>query len=143
MDGANVEIREAVGEENFFLFGLAAAQVQVQLSSGYQPWQIIESDPELRQVLDLIDSVLFSHGDRQQLAPLTSKLRGQDPFLVCTDCGAYLDCQDTVEARYRDTEQWTWMSILNVARIGRFSSDRATREYAEGIWRVQPVPVKG
>jgi starch phosphorylase len=87
--------------------------------------------------------LFLSAYDRQQLAPLTSKLRGQEPFLVCTDYGAYLDCQDTVEARYRDTEQWTRMSILNVARIGRFSSDRAIREYAEGIWRVQPVPVKG
>jgi starch phosphorylase len=143
LDGANVEIREAVGEDNFFLFGLTAAQVQARQDSGYQPWQVIESDPELQHVLELIDSGLFSHGDKQLFASLTGKLRGQDPYLVCADFRAYLDCQDAVEARYRDAEQWTRMSILNVARIGRFSSDRAIREYAEDIWRVQPVSVKG
>lgn len=143
LDGANVEIREAVGADNFFLFGLTAAQVQERLSSGYQTGQVIESDPELRHVLDLIDSGLFSHGDRQLFAPLTSKLRGEDPYLVCADYRAYLDCQDAVETCYRDTEQWTRMSILNVARIGRFSSDRAILEYAEDIWRVKPVSVKG
>jgi starch phosphorylase len=141
LDGANVEIREAVGEENFFLFGLTAAQVQERLSGGYRPGQAVESDPELRHALDLIDSGLFSHGDRQLFAPLTGNLRGQDPYLVCADYRAYLDCQDNAGAQYRDTEHWTRMSILNVARIGRFSSDRAIREYADEIWRVQPVPI--
>jgi starch phosphorylase len=143
LDGANVEIREAVGEENFFLFGLTASQVQERLDSGYQPWQVIESDPELQHVLDLVDSGLFSHGDRQLFTSLTSKLRRQDPYLVCADFRAYLDCQGAVDVSFRDTEQWTRMSILNVARIGRFSSDRAIREYARDIWRVQPVSVKG
>jgi glycogen phosphorylase len=143
LDGANVEIREAVGEENFFLFGLTASQVQERLNTGYQPWQVVDNDPELRHALDLIDSGLFSHGDRQLFAPLTGNLRGQDPYLVCADYRAYLDCQDSVDAHYRDIEPWTRMSILNVARIGRFSSDRAIREYAEEIWRVQPVSVKG
>jgi starch phosphorylase len=142
LDGANVEIREAVGEENFFLFGLTASQVQEQLNAGYQPWQVVDNDPELRHALDLIDSGLFSHGDRQLFAPLTGKLRGQDPYLVCADYRAYLDCQDSVDAQYRDPERWTRMTILNVARIGRFSSDRAIREYAEEIWRVQPVRIK-
>jgi len=96
----------------------------------------------LRHALDLIDSGLFSHGDRQLFAPLTGKLRGQDPYLVCADYRAYLDCQDSVDAQYRDPERWTRMTILNVARIGRFSSDRAIREYAEEIWRVQPVRIK-
>ncbi len=141
LDGANVEIREAVGEENFFLFGLTAAQVQERLSGGYQPWRLVEGDPELRHALDLIDSGLFSHGDRQLFAPLTGNLRGQDPYLVCADYSAYLDCQDDAGAQYLDTEQWTRMSILNVARIGRFSSDRAIREYAEEIWRIQAVPI--
>jgi starch phosphorylase len=142
-DGANVEIREAVGEENFFLFGLTAAQVQERLNNGYQAWPVVEGDPELRHALDLIDSGLFSHGDRQLFAPLTGKLRGQDPYLVCADYRAYLDCQDNAGALYRDTEHWTRMSILNVARIGRFSSDRAIREYAEEIWKVRPVSVAG
>ena len=143
LDGANVEIREAVGEENFFLFGLTAAQVQERLRDGYQPDRMIEGDPELRHALELIEAGFFSHGDPQLFAPLTRKLRGEDPYLVCADYRAYLDCQDTVDTCYRDAEQWTRMSILNVARIGRFSSDRAIREYARDIWRVQPVPVRG
>jgi len=143
LDGANVEIRDAVGEENFFLFGLTADQVQARLNSGYQPWQEVEGNPELRHALNLIDSGLFSHGDRELFAPLTGKLRGQDPYLVCADYGAYLNCQDDVGEQYRDTERWTRMSILNVARIGRFSSDRAIREYAEDIWKVRPVSVAG
>jgi starch phosphorylase len=143
LDGANVEIREAVGEENFFLFGLDAAQVSERLKGGYRPWEEVENDPELRHALDLIDSGLFSHGDRQLFAPLTLNLRGHDPYLVCADFRAYLDCQDGAGDRYLDAEHWTRMSILNVARIGRFSSDRAIREYAEEIWRVQPVSIAG
>jgi starch phosphorylase len=143
LDGANVEIREAVGAENFFLFGLDVDQVQARLNQGYQPWPIIEHDPELLHALDLIDSGLFSHGDRQLFAPLTSNLRGHDPFLVCADFRSYLDCQDDAGERYRDKEDWTRMSILNVARIGKFSSDRAISEYAEEIWRIQPVSAGG
>jgi len=141
LDGANVEIREAVGEENFFLFGLTASQVQDRLKAGYQPWSIVEKDLELRHALNLIDSGLFSHGDRLLFAPVTDNLRGRDPYLVCADYRAYMDCQDNAGAQYHDTEQWTRMSILNVARIGRFSSDRAIREYAEQIWKVTPVSV--
>jgi len=143
LDGANVEIREAVGEENFFLFGLTTGEVRERLDKGYEPRRVIEADPELQHALDLIDSGLFSHGDRQLFAPLTAKLREKDPYLVCADYRAYMDCQEKVDARYRDIEGWTRMSILNVARIGRFSSDRAIREYAGNIWRVQPVSVKG
>ncbi len=143
LDGANVEIREAVGEENFFLFGLTAAQVQERLRDGYQPGRMIEGDPELRHALELIEAGFFSHGDPQLFAPLTRSLREHDPYLVCADYRAYLDCQDTVDTCYRDSGQWTRMSILNVARIGRFSSDRAIREYAGDIWRVQPFPVRG
>ena len=88
-------------------------------------------------------SGLFSHGDRQLFAPLTSKLSGQDSCLVCADYRAHVDCQDTVVTRYRDTAQRARMSNLNVARIGRLSSGRAIREYSEESWRVQPVPVKG
>jgi glycogen phosphorylase len=115
--------------------------VQERLSGGYQPWPIMENDAELRHALDLIDSGLFSHGDRQLFAPLIGNLRGQDPYLVCADYSAYLDCQDNACARFLDTEHWIRMSILNVARIGRFSSDRAIREYAEEIWRTQAVPI--
>jgi len=142
LDGANVEIREAVGEENFFLFGMTATQVQERLSAGYQPWDVVENDSELQHALDLIDSGLFSHGDRQLFAPLTNNLRTQDTYLVCADYRAYLDCQDYVGSQYLDTKSWTNKSILNVARIGRFSSDRAIREYADEIWKVKPVLVK-
>lgn len=123
------------------MFGLNAAQVQEQLNNGYQPWQLVKNDPELHHALELIDSGLFSHGDRQLFAPLTGNLRGQDPYLVCADYRAYLDCQDRVSIQYQDTEQWARMSILNVARIGRFSSDRAIREYCEEIWKVLPVSI--
>jgi starch phosphorylase len=143
LDGANVEIRAAVGEDNFFLFGLTAAEAQQRLNAGHQPGSIVESDRDLRHALDLIDSGLFSHGDRQLFLPLTRNLREQDPYLVCADFRAYLDCQDNAGECYRDTEHWSRMSILNVARIGRFSSDRAIREYAEEIWHVRRVSVTG
>ncbi len=142
LDGANVEIREAVGAENFFLFGLTTNQVRERLENAYEPRSVIESDPELQHALDLIDSGLFSHGDRQLFAPLTRNLREKDPYLVCADYRAYMECQGNVDAHFRDREKWTRMSILNVARIGRFSSDRAIREYAAEIWQVQPVSVK-
>ena len=142
LDGANVEIRQAVGEENFFLFGLTASQVQDRMISGYQPRMVIEGDVELENALNLISSGIFSHGDRQLFAPFINNLREQDPYLVCADYRAYLDCQDEVGIQYLNSEQWTRMSILNVARMGRFSSDRAIREYANEIWKVLPVPVK-
>lgn len=142
-DGANVEIRAAVGEENFFQFGLTAGQARALLDTGYHPGRVIAGDPELQHALDLIDSGHFSHGDRQLFAPLTGNLREIDPYLVCADYRAYLACQDEVDAQYRDSEQWTRKSIFNVARVGHFSSDRAIREYASQIWRVGRVPVKG
>ena len=142
LDGANVEIRDAVGADNFFLFGLDAADVQAQQRNGYHPWTLIENDQELRHALDLIDSGLFSHGDKQLFAALTGNLRGHDPYLVCADYRAYVDCQDHVGVQYRDTEHWTRMSILNVARIGKFSSDRAIREYCRDIWNACPVSLE-
>jgi starch phosphorylase len=142
LDGANVEIREAVGEENFFLFGMTAAQVQDRLSQGYRPWQEINKDSDLQNTLNLIDSGLFSHGEQQLFAPLVANLRAQDPFLVCADYRAYLDCQDNVNQQYLNTSLWTQMSILNVARIGQFSSDRAIQEYVHDIWKVKPISVK-
>ncbi|HUW50692.1 MAG TPA: glycogen/starch/alpha-glucan phosphorylase [Sulfuricella sp.] len=141
LDGANVEIRDAVGHDNFFLFGLDVEQVVHVQSNGYHPQQIIESDAELRAALDLIDSGVFSHGDRQLFKPLTDNLRYYDPFLCCADYRSYLDAQEKVGVSFRDTQQWNRMAILNVARIGYFSSDRAIREYCEQIWKVRPVPV--
>jgi glycogen phosphorylase len=138
LDGANVEIREAVGAENFFLFGLTAEEALQQQMTGYRPWEYYQSDAELKSDIDLINSGLFSHGDTQLFRPLTDNLVNHDPFMVLADYRAYLDCQKTVSETYKDTPRWTQMSILNVARIGRFSSDRAIREYAAHIWKVTP-----
>jgi len=142
LDGANVEIREAVGAENFFLFGMTAEEALQRQMSGYRPWEFYQSDAELKSDIDLINSGLFSHGDTQLFRPLTDNLVNHDPFMVLADYRDYLECQKTVSETYRDTPRWTRMSILNVARIGRFSSDRAIREYAEHIWKVTPKRIE-
>jgi starch phosphorylase len=142
LDGANVEIREAVGAENFFLFGMDAAQVEDRITQGYNPWDDIKNDGDLQSTLNLIDSGLFSHGDLRLFAPLVANLREHDPYLVCADYRAYLDCQDNVNQQYLNVASWTQMSVLNVARIGQFSSDRAVQEYANDIWKVKPISVK-
>lgn len=141
LDGANVEIREAVGPENFFLFGLTVEEVERTLAEGYRPWEIYREHTELRTAIDLLRSGLFSHGDKDLFRPLTDSLIHHDPYLLLADYPAYIDAQAKAEARFRDRTDWTRMSILNAARMGHFSSDRAIREYCEKIWRVQPVPV--
>jgi starch phosphorylase len=141
LDGANVEIREEVGEDNFFLFGQTAEQVARTLADGYRPWDIYNGNLELKAVIDLIGSGVFSHGDRRVFQPLLDNLLSQDPYLLFADYAAYVACQDQVSAAYRDTERWTRMSILNVARMGKFSSDRTIAEYCRDIWRVTPTPV--
>jgi starch phosphorylase len=141
LDGANVEIRSDVGEENFFLFGLDAGQVAATLAAGYRPAEIVARDPELRAALDLIASGVFSHGDTALFRPLLDDLLEHDRYLVLADYASYVECQDRIAATYRDTARWTRMSILNVARMGRFSSDRTIREYARDVWDALPVPV--
>ncbi len=142
LDGANVEIREEVGADNFFLFGLTAEQVAQTKAKGYAPELIISNNTELKSVIELIDCGLFSHGDCALFKPLTDSLKYHDPFLVCADYQSYIDCQNEVSHAFHDVERWTRMSILNVARIGKFSSDRAIREYCEEIWKTTPVPVE-
>jgi starch phosphorylase len=142
LDGANVEIREAVGEENFFLFGKTIDQVDEIQATGYQPLEIYQKNEGLRDVIDLINSGVFSHGDRDMFRHLTDNLLYSDPFLVFADFQGYLDCQARVDGCYRDQDQWMRMSILNVARSGRFSSDRSIREYSDHIWDAPPLPVK-
>jgi len=142
MDGANVEIRAAVGEENFFLFGRTVQQVDEIWAAGYRPRDIYHHNENLRDVIDLINSGHFSHGDGGLFRPLTDNLLNSDPFLVCADFQDYIDCQAQVSQAYQDQEQWSRMSLLNVARCGRFSSDRAIREYNAEIWRVTPLSVK-
>ncbi|HMG55532.1 MAG TPA: glycogen/starch/alpha-glucan phosphorylase, partial [Kofleriaceae bacterium] len=138
LDGANVEIRDAVGAEHFFLFGLTADQVAVRRAAYHPPDEL--ADPELARVIDLIAGGEFSPGDRGLYAPLVDDLLHRDRFLVLADFRAYADCQRRVEAVWRTPASWLRSSILNTARAGRFSSDRAIREYARAIWSVAPVP---
>ena len=142
LDGANVEIREAVGEQNFFLFGKTVEEVKETWASGYRPRDWYERDEDLRDAIDLINSGLFAHGDRSLFRPLTDNLLDSDPFMVCADFCDYKDCQARVGRVWCDPEQWSRMSILNVARCGPFSSDRAIREYSKDIWRVTPLPLE-
>ena len=138
LDGANVEIREEVGAENFFLFGLTAEQVADVKASGYRPRETYERNAELREVLDFISSGALAHGDTQLFKPLVDNLLSSDPFLVLADFEAYVACQARVSEAWRDPEAWTRMSILNAARMGRFSSDRSIRDYCERVWNVTP-----
>ena len=142
LDGANVEIREEVGAENFFLFGLTAEDVDTRRRQGYRPRDVYEADPDLRSALDLIGCGLFSHGDRELFRPLVQSLLERDEYMLLADFASYSTAQAEVSAAYRDPERWTRMSIRNVARVGKFSSDRAIREYCQDIWRVEPVAVE-
>jgi glycogen phosphorylase len=142
LDGANIEIREEVGSENFFLFGLTADEVTARRGRGYRPLDYVEHDHELRAALDLIGNGYFSHGDRDLFRPLLDSLIERDEFLVLADYRAYVDCQAEVERVYHSPPEWTRMSILNVARMGKFSSDRTIEEYCRDVWHVEPVPVK-
>jgi starch phosphorylase len=142
LDGANVEIREAVGAENFFLFGLTAEEVYAKKAAGYNPMDYYNSNSELKLALDSIASGVFSHGDTNLFKPLVDTLLGADMYLLLADYQSYLDCQERVSQAYRDQDNWTRMSILNVARMGHFSSDRAIREYCQEIWKVEPVSVE-
>jgi starch phosphorylase len=141
LDGANVEIREEVGAENFFLFGLTAAEVHKVKAEGYNPREYYNSNSELKKAIDLISSGYFSKGDVDLFKPLVDSLIHHDAYLVLADYQSYLECQQRVSQAYLDKEQWNRMSVLNVARMGKFSSDRSIREYCEDIWRVKPVPV--
>ena len=142
LDGANVEIRDAVGAANFFLFGLTAPEVEQRKREGYQPWRYPQENAELREVLDQIASGHFSRGDSGLFRPLVDSLLGQDEYLLMADFAAYRACQAQVDAAWRDEEGWTRKSILNVARCGKFSSDRAIREYCNDIWNVHPMQVE-
>jgi starch phosphorylase len=138
-DGANVEILDAVGAENFFLFGLNADEVMSVKASGYHPYDIYSGNPTLKESIDLIQSGIFSKGDSNLFKPMIDSLLGQDQYLVLKDFQSYIDCQQKVSQAYIDKEHWTKMSILNVARMGKFSSDRSIREYCEKIWHLNPA----
>ena len=142
LDGANIEIRNAVGPDNFFLFGKTVEEVDALWARGYQPIDQYHGSERLRGAFDLISTGYFSGGDTEMFRPMLDSLIHHDPYLLLADFDAYLECQQRVDAAYRDAERWTRMSILNVARAGQFSSDRTIREYAGEIWKVKPVEVK-
>ncbi|MEJ5246775.1 glycogen/starch/alpha-glucan phosphorylase [Caldilinea sp.] len=142
LDGANIEIRELVGPENFFLFGLNAQEVMELKARGYRPYDWYASNPALKRAVDAIASGAFSRGDASLFRPLVESLLSRDEYLVFADYQAYIDCQERVSQAYLDQESWTRMSILNTARTGYFSSDRTIREYAQDIWRLKPVKVE-
>ena len=142
LDGANIEIRERVGSENFFLFGHTAEQLAMINRSGYHPMPWLENDALAREAIALIGCGHFSEGDRELFHPLLNNLCTSDPFRVMADLGGYRQAQNEVDAAWRDPSRWSSMSVLNSARCGFFSSDRSIREYAERIWKVEPAPVK-
>jgi starch phosphorylase len=142
LDGANVEIREAVGEENFFLFGLTADEVQRLKANRYRPMDFVEANDQLRAVIELLSDGRLTGGQPELFKPLIDSLLHHDEYMLMADYDAYVRCQDQVETVYRNQDTWTRKSILNVARIGRFSSDRSIREYASKIWNVKPVRIQ-
>ncbi|HEY7189521.1 MAG TPA: glycogen/starch/alpha-glucan phosphorylase [Vicinamibacterales bacterium] len=139
LDGANIEIRDAVGHENFFLFGLTAEEVGQARAGGYNPRMFYEQNDELREAIDLIGSGRFSNGDREMFRPLIDSLLTRDEYMLLADYQAYVECQHRVSEAYRDQRQWTQLSIRNAARVGRFSSDRSIRQYCRDIWGAQPI----
>jgi len=143
LDGANIEIQDEVGNENIFIFGLTADEVAQTRQGGYNPWNFYNSDGELKQVLDLINEGFFSKDEPHLFQPLVeSLLHKGDYFMLLADYRSYVDCQSRVEEIYRDRNQWNKMSILNVANMGKFSSDRTIAEYTREIWKVKPVKIE-
>ena len=142
LDGANIEIREEVGADNFFMFGLVCKEIYRLQAEGYRPWEYYQDNLELRDSVDLIASGFFSHGDTDMFKPLIDPLMTNDPYMLMADYQSYADCQQAVSHAFKHANEWTRMSILNVARMGKFSSDRSIREYCEDIWKVKPVKVE-
>lgn len=142
LDGANIEMREEVGEDNFFLFGLTASEVARWKFEGYRPYEHYWTNHPLRDVIDLISNGYFSRGDKSLFKPLVDSLLQKDDYMLFADFDSYMECQDRVGAAYKDKDKWTKMSILNVARMGKFSSDRAIDEYCKEIWDVEPVHIE-
>jgi starch phosphorylase len=141
LDGANIEIRDAVGKENFFLFGLTAEEVQTRKDAGYDPAAAAESDPALSAVLELLRAGHFSPEDPGLFRGFLEGLSLHDEYMLFADFASYVERQREVSERYRDPEWWTRAAILNVARMGGFSSDRTIAEYNRDVWKTQPVPI--
>jgi starch phosphorylase len=143
LDGANIDIRELVGPENFFAFGMTEEDVSEQRAAGYDPRSIYESTPALKQAIDMIANNVFTPNEPGVLQPVVDHLIGYDEFMVLADFASYVECQQKVEEAIRNPTAWTRMSILNTARTGYFSSDRSIRNYADTIWKVSPMRMHG
>jgi starch phosphorylase len=142
LDGANVEILEEVGADNIFIFGLKAEEVLAAKSAGYRPRHYYENVVELKKVMDMIAGDFFSGNKPGLFQPIVNSLLDEgDRYMVLADFEAYVECQRRASLAYLDVESWSRKSILNVANMGRFSSDRTVKEYAQEIWQVDPVPV--
>jgi starch phosphorylase len=140
LDGANIEIREQVGAENMFIFGLTADEVAARRRSGYSPSDVAAGNAELAQTLEMIDTGHFTPGNLADGKPVVDRLLSDgEPFFVLADFDAYCEAQDRVDALYLDPGAWTRRAVLNTVGMGIFSSDRSIREYAERIWRIKPV----
>jgi len=140
LDGANLEIMEEVGKDNIFIFGLTAQEIERRRPS-YNPWEIYNSDEEIRRAVDLIDRNFFSMLEPGIFKPLTQALLSGDRYMLLADLRDYIQTQERVDAVYKDRGGWVRKAILNVARAGKFSSDRTIREYASRIWNVEPCDV--
>jgi starch phosphorylase len=138
LDGANVEIREEVGADNFFLFGLNAKEVATAKAEGYRPRDYYHQNSTLREVIDFIASDALGRGDEHLFRPIVDNLLNEDPFLVLADYQSYTDAQERVNELWRDPQAWTRSSILNSARMGKFSSDRSIRDYCQRVWNIKP-----
>jgi starch phosphorylase len=142
LDGANVEIKEEVGDENIFIFGMEVDEVEALRAKGYNPWDLYNHDEELRAILDWLGSNYFTPTEHNAFSLVhQSLLGGGDPFMVLADFRSYVECHGRVDAAYRNPSEWARMAILNTARMGKFSSDRTIRQYAEQIWSLPAVPV--
>lgn len=142
LDGANVEIREEVGEENFFLFGQTTEEVQETRKKGYRPYQFYQEHENIKRVLDFLISGELANGDKELFRPIYDNLLQQDPYQLLKDFQSYCDRKDDIHKVWADKKEWARRSILNVSRIGKFSSDRSIRDYCENIWKVEPVRIK-
>jgi starch phosphorylase len=140
LDGANIEIREQVGADNIFIFGLTAEQVAAERLSGYAPSESVAGNAELKRTLEMIDSGFFTPGNLADGKPVVDRLLSDgEPYFVLADFADYARAQDAVDALYRDADGWSRMAATNALNMGIFSSDRSVREYAERIWHIKPV----
>jgi starch phosphorylase len=143
LDGANVEIKDSVGDENIFIFGNTVQEVEALKAGDYNPYDYYNSNWELRAVIDWLRSDYFTPGEQEAFAPICDSLLDQgDPFMVLADYAEYVRVQSLVDVAYRDPQQWAQMAILNTARMGYFSSDRTIREYSEHIWHLKPIEIE-